>query len=54
MILLPENAQSKLPAEAIGLVPILKRYGYILLANQPMVTIPEGAPPPPPPTILGH
>jgi len=54
MILLPENAQSKLPAEAIGLVPILKRYGYILLANQPMVTIPEGAPPPPPPKILGH
>ena len=55
MILLPESAQSKLPAEANGLVPILKRYGYVLLANQPMVTIPEGAtPPPPPPTILGH
>lgn len=55
MILLPENTQSKLPAEAIGLVPILKRYGYVLLANQPMVTIPEGAtPPPPPPTIHGH
>ena len=55
MILLPESAQSKLPAEANGLVPILKRYGYVLLANQPMVTIPEGTtPPPPPPTILGH
>ncbi|MEK6671096.1 MAG: glycosyltransferase family 39 protein [Nitrospirota bacterium] len=55
MILLPESAQSKLPAEANGLVPILKRYGYVLLANQPMVTIPEGATPPPaPPTILGH
>jgi 4-amino-4-deoxy-L-arabinose transferase-like glycosyltransferase len=55
MILLPESAQSKLPAEASGLVPILKRYGYVLLANQPMVTIPEGAtPPPPPPTVLGH
>ncbi len=55
MILLPESAQSKLPAEAIGMVPILKRYGYVLLANQPMVTIPEGAAPPsPPPTILGH
>jgi hypothetical protein len=53
MILLPESAQSKLPAEAKGLVPILKRYGYILLANQPMVTIPEGTPPPPP-NILGH
>ena len=54
MILLPENAQSKLPAEANGLVPILKRYGYLLLANQPMVMIPEGATPPPPPRILGH
>jgi len=54
MILLPESAQSKLPAEAIGLVPILKRYGYVLLANQPMVTVPEGATPPPPPTIYGH
>ena len=54
MILLPESAQSKLPAEANGLVPILKRYGYVLLANQPMVMIPEGATPPPPPTTLGH
>ena len=54
MILLPESAQSKLPAEANRLVPILKRYGYVLLANQPMVMIPEGVPPPPPPTILGH
>jgi 4-amino-4-deoxy-L-arabinose transferase-like glycosyltransferase len=54
MILLPENAQSKLPAEASGLVPILKRHGYILLANQPMVTIPEGTLPPPSPNILGH
>jgi 4-amino-4-deoxy-L-arabinose transferase-like glycosyltransferase len=54
MILLPESAQSKLPAEANRLVPILKRYGYVLLANQPLVTIPEGATLPPPPTILGH
>jgi 4-amino-4-deoxy-L-arabinose transferase-like glycosyltransferase len=54
MILLPESAQSNLPAEANGLVPILKRYGYVLLANQPMVTIPEGATPPPPPRTLGH
>jgi 4-amino-4-deoxy-L-arabinose transferase-like glycosyltransferase len=54
MILLPESAQSKLPAEANGLVPILKRYGYVLLANQPMVRIPESATPPPPPDILGH
>ena len=54
IILLPESAQSKLPAEASGMVPILKRYGYVLMANQPMVTIPESATPPPPPTILGH
>ncbi len=54
MILLPESAQAKLPAEANGLVPILKRYGYVLLANQPMVTLPENTTPPPPPTILGH
>ncbi len=54
MILLPESAQSNLPAEANGLVPVLKRYGYVLLANQPMVTIPEGATPPPAPSILDH
>jgi 4-amino-4-deoxy-L-arabinose transferase-like glycosyltransferase len=54
MILLPETAQSKMPAESVTLVPILKRYGYILLAKQPMVTIPEGTAPPPPPTIFGH
>lgn len=54
MILLPETAQSKLPAEAVTLVPILKRYGYVLLAKQPMVTIPEGTAPAPPPTIFGH
>ena len=54
IILLPESEQSKLPAEAVTLVPILKRYGYVLLANQPMVTMPEAATQPPPPSILGH
>ncbi len=54
IILLPESAQSKLPAEAVTLVPILKRYGYVLLANQPMVTMPEAATQPSPPSILGH
>jgi len=54
MILLPENAQSKLPAEAVTLVPVLKRYGYVLLANQPMVTVPETATPPPQSSVLGH
>ena len=52
MILLPENAQAKLPEEATALVPLLKRYGYVLLANQPMITVPENAPKPPP--LLGH
>src|SRR5262245_24844278 len=54
IILLPENAQSKLPAEAVTLVPILRRHGYVLLANQSMLTVPEGTPQPLPPTILGH
>ena len=54
MILLPENIQSKLPAEAVTLVPVLRRYGYVLLANQPMVTVPETEPPPPQSSILGH
>lgn len=56
MILLPESFQDSLPREATTFQPILKRYGYILLASQPMVTIPEGATPPPPtsPRIFGH
>ena len=35
IILLQESAQSKLPAEAVTLVPILKRYGYCLLYTSP-------------------
>ena len=55
MILLPETFQDSLPKEAAMFQPILKRFGYLLLASQPMVTIPEGALlPPPPPTIFGH
>jgi len=56
MILLPEMFQDSLPIEAATFQPILKRYGYILLASQPMVTIPEGTTPPPttPSKILGH
>lgn len=58
MILLPESFQDSLPREATTFQPILKRYGYLLLASQPMVTIPEGAPAPPPPAtppkIFGH
>ena len=44
MILLPERAQSTLPAEANGLVPVLKRYGYVLLANEPMAMRREDMP----------
>ena len=54
IILLPESAKSKLPSETNGMVPILTRYGYVLLANQPMVTIPERAASPPPPAVFGH
>lgn len=56
MILLPEMFQDSLPNEAAMFQPILKRYGYILLASQPMVTIPEGATSPPttPSKIFGH
>lgn len=41
MVVLPETYQSKLPPEAKTLVPILKQYGYVLLASQPMVSIPD-------------
>ena len=56
MILLPEYAQDALPKEAADFHPILKRYGYVLLGNQQMVTLPQssdvGAPPLP--KTLGH
>jgi len=45
MILLPEAMQDALPKEAATYRPILKRYGYILLAAQPMVTIPDAVSP---------
>ncbi|HTK87173.1 MAG TPA: glycosyltransferase family 39 protein [Nitrospiraceae bacterium] len=40
MILLPSRLKSQLPAEAAGFSPILERYGYTLLANEPMVKLP--------------
>ena len=40
MILLPARLKSQLPAEAAGFSPILERYGYTLLANEPMVKLP--------------
>ncbi|MBI3355605.1 MAG: glycosyltransferase family 39 protein [Nitrospirae bacterium] len=56
MILLPETFQDSLPKEAATFQPILKRFGYLLLASQPMVTIPESAVPSSTtaPRILGH
>lgn len=57
MILLPESFVDKLPGDFKNYQPILKRYGYLLLAREPMVKIPEGALPPPPalePKIFGH
>jgi len=47
MILLPETYRSSLPADAQSFQPILTRFGYQLLSNQAMVTIPEGTTPPP-------
>lgn len=56
MILLPEMFQDSLPKETAMFQPILKRYGYLLLASEPMVTMPEGATPPPatPPKTFRH
>ncbi|HMS86470.1 MAG TPA: glycosyltransferase family 39 protein [Nitrospira sp.] len=42
MILLPEYLQETLPQEAAGFQPILKRYGFLLLSNQPVVAAPQG------------
>ena len=42
MILLPEFLEDTLPKEAAEFRPILKRHGYVLLANEPMVDIPHG------------
>ncbi len=53
MILLPASLRSKLPQEAVAYEPILQRFGYLLLANEAIVKIPESALPPPV-TIPGH
>ncbi|HKW85501.1 MAG TPA: hypothetical protein VJM82_00365, partial [Nitrospiraceae bacterium] len=46
MIILPDSFKSSLPDEVRSFQPILTRFGYQLLSNQPMVTIPEGVAPP--------
>jgi len=47
-ILLPSRLRPQLPAEAAGFPLILERYGYALLANEPMVKAPVSSPPPKP------
>jgi 4-amino-4-deoxy-L-arabinose transferase-like glycosyltransferase len=56
MIILPETLRGSLPPEAAAYQPLSKRYGYLLLGSEPMVTIPESAAPPAttPPRIFGH
>ena len=54
MVVLPETYQSTLPPEAKTLVPILKQYGYVLLATRPMITIPEHATQRPIGTLPAH
>lgn len=56
MILLPARLKSKLPEEAADYPVILQRYGYLLLANEPMVKLPSVSAQPPPDAsrIPGH
>jgi len=54
MILLQEALLDSLPEEAATFQPVLKRHGYILLASQPMVTIPESSRQSAPSKPLGH
>lgn len=56
MILLPEYYQDALLKETADYQPILKRYGYVLLGNQQMVTLPQNADAgsQPPPKTPGH
>lgn len=43
MILLPTRLRSKLPGEAAAYPVLLERYGYSLVANEPMVKVPPSA-----------
>lgn len=56
MILLPASLRSKLPQEIADFPVILQRFGYILLADKPMVDVPEAQEQPAskPPVIFGH
>jgi 4-amino-4-deoxy-L-arabinose transferase-like glycosyltransferase len=54
MILTQEALQDSLPQEAATFQPVLKRHGYILLASQPMISVPEPRQQPAPSKPLGH
>jgi hypothetical protein len=55
MILTQEAMRDTLPPETATFQTVLTRYGYILLASQPIVSIPERATAPgAPPNITGH
>ncbi len=47
MIVLPSRLRPQLPAETENYVTLLERYGYSLLASEPMVKLPANLPPPP-------
>ncbi len=47
MIVLPTRMKPQLPVEASSFVTLLERYGYSLLASEPMVKLPDNLPPPP-------
>ncbi len=47
MILLPTAMRNRLPVETIDYPVLLERYGYILLANQSLIHVPEQAEKPP-------
>ena len=53
MILLPAAMRGRLPVETIDYPVLLERYGYILLANQSLIHVPEQAEQPPV-RIPGH
>jgi hypothetical protein len=54
MILLRDDLRGSLPEEAASFQPILKRHGYVLLANRPMVTVPEPSRQPTSPMLPAH
>ncbi len=48
MIVMPTRLRPNLPAETADYATLLERYGYSLLASQPVIKVPEAPPPPAP------